>query len=91
MNKNLKKIIAMASVLAITASVAPTVCNVNAYADDLTVNTDDKVESAEKLGKYTDDSIKTEGDFQYVVAQDQKFAKIVKYVGNNSNVVFQML
>lgn len=88
MNKNLKKIIAMASVLAITASVAPAINNVSAYADDLTVNTDDKVEAAEKLGKYTDDSIKTEGDFQYVVAQDQKFAKIVKYVGNNSNVVF---
>lgn len=87
MNKNLKKIIAAISLSTLTTVLVPSIYSTAAYAESLTVDTNDTVESAEKLGKYTDDTIKSEGDFQYIINADNT-ATIVNYTGNNSTVKF---
>lgn len=83
MNKNLKKIIAMASVLAITASVVPIICSINAYADDLTVDTDDKVEAAEKLGKLDRVTVNYK---QFLYEENNGTLKAIKYLGSDTCV-----
>lgn len=86
MGKNLRKMVALAGVLAITTSMVPTTVN----ALDLQVQTNNGyVENAEKLGK-EDKTIVNYKDFQYEYTIDQKTQvntiKAIKYIGSGSIV-----